>query len=195
MLNNNDVIQKNIQATKVTGRDDNSQTTNNFYPTPFRCSPDLILKKLLDEHESNKILDDSYREFSDELNNFFKQKTEKKIRDLSEKLIDGNRDYLIENAIHSKERVTRKIQKYILYRSAQDIYTYLLTNIRTAFKHTIEGKIKSHDFKNYEIDTLVKNELIDPFFITVQGSSLCIDIDELYGILYLLTGNCHIDWD
>lgn len=195
MRDNNKVTQKNITAEKVIGRDDNSTTYNNFYNRPVVYREDLILKRLLDEHENEKRKDPEYHKFSDELNNFFKEKQEKKLRDLKEKLEDGGRSNLVDMAIDSKEKVVKKIHKFSLYKSAQDIYTYLLTNIRTAFKHFIESKIKSGEFPIYEIDDLVRSEIIDPFFHNIQGSSLYIDIDELYGLLYLLTGNCHIEWD
>ncbi|MFL0808160.1 MAG: hypothetical protein K6L60_12825 [Oceanobacter sp.] len=195
MLDKNIVTQENINADKVVGRDDNSVNHNHFYNRPVIYREDLILKRLLEEHENERLNNSSYQKFSDELNNFFKEKQLSKLRNLETKLMDGGRENFINIAIESKERVTKKIHKYSLYKSAQDIYTYLLTNIRSAFKHGIESRIKSGKFDTYEIDELVKNEIIDPFFHNIQGSSLYIDLDELYGLLYLLTGNCHIEWD
>lgn len=195
MFDNNKVEQSNIQADKVIGRDDNSTTHNHFYNRSVNYREDLVLKRLLDEHELEKKKDPNYQQFSDDLNNFFKIKSVENLRDLNKKLIDGNRKNLVDLAMESKERVTKKIHKFALYKSAQDIYTYLLANIRTAFKHCVESRIKSRRFEIFEIDDIVKAEIIEPFFSNIQGSSLCIDIDELYGILYLLTGNCHIEWD
>lgn len=192
---NNNVTQSNIIAGKVIGRDDNSQVHQHFYNRSVFYKEDLVLKKLLDEHEIEKEKDADYLAFSDELNNFFKQEVGKKLRDLREKLVDGGRENLIRCALDSKERVTKKIHTYSLYKSAQDVYTYLLTNIRSSFKHQVEARIKSGKFENYEIDDIVRDKIIEPFYQAVQGSSLLIDLDELYGILYLLTGNCHVDWD
>lgn len=194
MLNDNKVEQSNIRAETVVGRDDNSKTCN-FYNSSIIYKEDLTLKKLLEEHELEKLKNSEYQDFSDELNNFFKQKTEKKLRDLTQKLVDGDRENFVSVALEAKERVTKKIYKFSLYTSAQEVYTHLLTNIRTTFKHSIESKIKSGKFDIYEIDDLVKEKIIEPFYQTIQGSSLYIDLDELYGLLYLLTGNCHIEWD
>lgn len=192
---NNNVNQSNIIASKVIGRDDNSQIHQHFYSKSIFYKEDLVLKKLLDEHEIEKEKDADYLAFSDELNNFFKQEIGKNLRDLREKLVDGGRENLIRCALDSKERVTKKIHMYSLYKSAQDVYTYLLTNIRSSFKHQVEARIKSGKFETYEIDDIVRDKIIEPFYQAAQGSSLLIDLDELYGILYLLTGNCHIDWD
>ena len=195
MFEKNEVTQSDICADKVIGRDDNSTTHNHFYNKTIAYREDHILKKLLIEHEEEKQKDSEYQIFSNELNNFFKKKQVENLRDLNTKLKDGGRENLVDIAIDSKERVTKKIHRFSLYKSAQDIYSYLLTNIRTAFKHTIENRIKSGKFEHYEIDDIVKNEIIEPYFHNIQGSSLFIDIDELYGLLYLLTGNCHIKWD
>lgn len=195
MLGGNKTEQSNIDAEKVIGRDDYSKTTiNNITQTTYK-GEDRTLRKLLEEHELERQKNTDYQEFSDALNNFFKQKTEANLRNLEQKLIDGNRQHLIDVALEAKERVTKKIYKHQLYKTAQEVYTYLLTNIRTVFKHSIESKIKSGKFQEFEIDDLVEEKIINSFYETVQGSSLYIDRDELYGLLYLLTGNCHIAWD
>lgn len=195
MFENNNVTQSNINADKVVGRDDNS--THNYYihNETITYKDDMVLKSLLEQHEKEKDNNPEYRQFSEELNNFFRIKQVENLRDLSQKLKDAERDYLIDCALEAKERVTKKIHKFSLYRSAQDIYTYLLTNIRTTFIHSLTSKIKSGKFENYEIDDIVNTQIIEPFYHNVQYSSLYIDKDELYGLLYLLTGNCHISWD
>jgi len=192
--NSNKTEQSKITANNVTGRDYNS-TTNNHYHYSNASTQDLILKRLLDEHEEEKQKNADYQQFSDELNNFFKQKTEKNQRDLTQKLLDGNRENLIDLALEAKERVTKKIHKYSFSKSAQEVYTYLLINIRDTFKHRIELRIKSGKIDVFTISDLVEEKIIEPFFQEVQGSSLYIDKNELYGLLYLLTGNCHIEWD
>lgn len=180
-----------ISAGGVAGRD----IVNHYHNYPVIYKEDLILKKLLEEHEAEKEIDCDYRKFSDELNKLFAKKISGKLRNLEEKLIAGDRSHLIETAIESKELVQKKIQRFSHYKSAQDIYTYLLTNIKIAFKHQIESKIKSNKFELHEIDQIVEEKIIEPFFQNIQGSSLLIDKVQIYGLLYLLTGNCHIQWD
>jgi hypothetical protein len=172
-----------------------NKITKNYYDSPTIFNEDLTLKRLLAEHEREKELDCEYREFSDQLNKFFSKKITQKQRNLESKLIDGNREYLIEYAMDAKERFTKKVQKYGLYKSAQDVFTYLLTNIRSAFMQEVCSMIQSGDFKNHQIDEIVTEKIIKPFLYTVQHSSLNIDQDELYGVLYFLTGNCYIEWD
>ncbi len=156
---------------------------------------DHRLRELVEEHEQEIQKDELYKDFSSQLNNFLERKVEGKLRDLGQKLTDGSRDYLLDYAMDVKERVSKKIMQFSHYRSAQELYTYILTNIRTTFLHEISSRIKSGDFKDYEINGLVEDKIIQPVLESVNGCSLNIDKDELYGLLYILTGNCYIEWD
>lgn len=193
VLENNSVTQENLTAFGDIAARDINKITNIFAPIVYR--EDLVLKRLLQEHEAEKQKDPDYREFSDELNKFLGREIKNELRNLEEKLKNGNREYLIDVALECKERVTKKINQYCHYKSAQEIYTYLLTNIRTAFLHEVQSKIESGKFEPYQIDEIVIDKIIEPFLQNLQGSSLNIDKNELYGVLYFLTGNCYIRWD
>ena len=198
VFDSNDVRQEGVSAGRnVGGRDvfDNSTHTTNHYHGHVVYREDSRLKELVAEHEREILLDTEYREFSDKLNDFLHRKVEGRLRDLDEKLRDGNRDHLIEFAIELKELVTKKITKNSHFESAQKIYTYLLTQIRITFLTEIASKIKSKDFQVYQIDDLVVERIIEPLLASVGGCSLLIDKEDLYGLLYILTGNCYIEWD
>lgn len=181
----------------VGGRDvhDNSTRIIHNHAAPVIYRQDRRLRDLVEEHEEEIQKDELYREFSSQLNNFLERKVVGKLRDLGQKLTDGNRDYLLDYAMDVKERVSKKIMQFSHYRSAQELYTYILTNIRTTFLHEISPRIKSGDFKVYEINDLIENKIIQPVLDSVHGCSLNIDKNELYGLLYILTGNCYIEWD
>lgn len=194
----NKVSQCGISALgNVVGRDDKSTTTNNYYNYSnnrnFREDP--ILKKLVSEHEYALEKDINYKEFSDKLNNFLNRKVEKDLRDLSTKLIDGNREYSVIYAMELKEEITKKIVKNSHFETAQKIYTYLLAQIRTIFINQVASRIKSNKFDDFEIDDFIVEKIIEPLLLNVDNCSLMIDKEELYGLLYILTGNCYIEWD
>ncbi len=116
-------------------------------------------------------------------------------RNLEQKLLDGNKNHVIPFAIECKHRINKKISKYGLFRTANDVFVYLLGHIETKFLTTIKSRICSEKFESYEIDDLIESEIINKLWGDCQYSSLFENFDELYGLLYLLTGNCHIDWD
>lgn len=189
------VNQENITAGGDVAAGDIIKLVINIINAGLIYHEDTVLKNLLAEHEIEKKSDQEYREFSEELNRFFSKALSKNFRDLETKLIDGDREFLVIAALESKERLTKKIQRYSLYKSAQEIYTYLLVNIRTSFLHEVQSKIKSKHFPLHEIDEIVSSKIISPLLHNLKGSSLEIDKDELYGVLYFLTGNCYIEWD
>lgn len=190
----NKVKQSNLTANDVAGRDLTKNTHHHYYQ-PVIYKEDANLQRLIKDHEEEKLNDPEYKEFSERLNSFLYKKVEGTLRNLQQKLIDGERESLVDYALDVKDRVTKKIIKTSHYKSAQEIYTYLLSNIRSCYLHEINSKLKSGRFENYEIDELVTNQIIEPFLHNVQGCSLLIDKDELHGLLYILTGNCYIDWD
>ncbi|WP_125718562.1 ABC-three component system protein [Pseudoalteromonas rubra] len=198
VLDSNKASLDNVSARgHVSGRDvhDHSTHITHNHVAPVMYRQDHRLRELVEEHEQEIQKDELYKDFSSQLNNFLERKVEGKLRDLGQKLTDGSRDYLLDYAMDVKERVSKKIMQFSHYRSAQELYTYILTNIRTTFLHEISSRIKSGDFKDYEINGLVEDKIIQPVLESVNGCSLNIDKDELYGLLYILTGNCYIEWD
>lgn len=198
VLDSNKASLNNVNAGgNVVGRDlhdHSTQIINNYVP-PVIYRQDHRLRELVEAHEKEIQKDEQYREFSSQLNNFLERKVEGKLRDLGQKLTDGNRDFLLDYAMDVKERVSKKIMRFSHYKSAQELYTYIITNIRATFLHEISPRIKSGDFKSYQISDLVEEKIIQPVLDSVHGCSLNIDKDELYGLLYILTGNCYIEWD
>lgn len=195
MIDSNSVRQRNIEAERVIGRDDNSVVYNYYSMNGNPHYEDHVLRKLLDKHEEEKNNNSSYSEFVEELNGFLINRNKTGVRDLENKLKDSGRDSLIQTAMLQKETVTKKINRLVLYKSAQDIYVHLLSNMLSNFKHKIETRIKTKKFEIYEINDYVEEFIIGPVYKDLNGCSLDIDKSELYGLLYLLTGNCHIEWD
>jgi hypothetical protein len=197
-IDSNKVSMKDVQSGgHISGRDTTisnySQTINNNAPVMYRQDPRI--RELILEHEQEILADPSYKEFSEKLNNFLNRTVENELRDLQQKLEDGQRDFLVDYAMEQKESVTKKIMSYSHFTTAQEIYTFILANMRVTFLHQIAPKIKSSKFDAYEIDDLVVQQIIEPTLISLEGCSLVIDKDELYGLLYVLTGNCYIEWD
>lgn len=194
--NSNKAAQNNINAGgDVAARDINKTAHFHFPSSPIVYREDLKLRELVEEHEKGKELDSDYKEFSEKLNDFLNRKVEGKLRNLEKKLSDGKREHCIEYAMEVKESVTKKIMLNSHYTSAQNIFTYLLSNIRAAFIHRVTSRIKSGRFECYEIDDFVTENIIEPTLASIDGCSLSIEVDEIYGLLYILTGNCYIEWD
>lgn len=197
-FDSNRVSQSEITADRnVAGRDlqDNSNTHYHYHQPPIIYREDKRLRTLVEEHEQEKKINPDYKQFSEKLNNFLNRKVEGNLRNLSQKLIDGDRTHFVDFAMEVKEFTTKKIMKNCHYVTAEKIYTHLLVEIRTVFLSEMSSRIKSGDFTNYNIDDRILERIIEPQLSHVEGCSLQIDKEELFGLLYILTGNCYIEWD
>ncbi|WP_330926175.1 ABC-three component system protein [Candidatus Sororendozoicomonas aggregata] len=193
----NRVSQEDVTAAGDVAARDIKKTVNNYYAPQGQVvyREDKRLTALIEEHERAILADPDYRDFSEKLNNYLYRRVEGSLRDLTEKLTDGDRSDAIDYAMELKESVSKKILRDGCFTSAQKIYTHLLTQMRTAFKTLVQRRIKSGDFTVYQIDDIVDAKVILPLLNNVEECSLQIDLEDLYGLLYILTGNCYIEWD
>lgn len=178
---------------KLVGRDDNSvnlnSTTINHSPSKTKLS--ILFDRLKEQFEQ----EEQTEEVSDELNYYI---TEKDVIGLEQKLIDGNLSYLYEDASELKDAYTRKLYKYQLYDSAQEIHVFILGIICEKFRNLVYPLIiKGID--QAIISETISIKIVDPIMkiILEQG---CNDImglssKDIDGMIYFLTGRCHIKWN
>jgi len=117
----------------------------------------------------------------------------KDIRGLEGKLQDANREGYIEYAKEQKELFVKRLMKNDLSPSAQKIFAYILGKIKANFVHKIIPKIKSGS-SELEINNSILENVIAPIFEELEENVLDVSMDEMIGMLYYLTGNCHINW-
>jgi len=112
---------------------------------------------------------------------------------LEEKLRAANRDQEIEKALGKKEIIAKRLQKHSTYRSAQEIYILVLGNILERFKAYVTPLIES-GAPDAEIKICIFENVVNPTMNMMEQNALKIYWDEIWGMIYFLTGNCHIKW-
>ena len=118
---------------------------------------------------------------------------------LEEKLTDGGRNKNeIALALRQKQKFAKKQEKYKYYESAQWINSHLFAEILLKFNDYIKPLIDSNVDKN-TIFTSVGKMVIEPIVqkLNVEGADdnyLCYDAEDVLGMVYYLTGRCHINW-
>lgn len=112
---------------------------------------------------------------------------------LEQKLKDGNRESFIDFALRAKERFHKKLVKYQFSESAQKINVYLLALVQSYFENHISPKIHS-GCSAEELSSLIQELLINPLLGQLQENTLGFTAFDINGMLYFLTGNCHIKW-
>ena len=122
-----------------------------------------------------------------------------KTRGLDKKLEDGGfAPDSIATARRKKQYYVKKATKYQYYESAQRIDSYLYAKVCNRFDSYVFPLIRGQHPLD-EVRTAVYEQVVIPILeeINEQGSAdtcLCYTEDDIFGILYYLTGNCHITW-
>ena len=122
-----------------------------------------------------------------------------KTRGLDSKLEDGGFDTgSIAAARRKKQYYVKKATRYQYYESAQRIDSYLYAKVCNRFDHYVFPLIRARHPLD-EVRTAVYEQVVTPILeeIDEQGSAdtcLCYNEDDIFGILYYLTGNCHVNW-
>lgn len=118
---------------------------------------------------------------------------------LEEKLQDGGfQKMFIQKAIIQKEMYAKRATKYECYPAAQEIILSLFARIKNEFDVRIYPMIiKGEDVPS--IMQEVHKQIVSPILqmIEMNGAndqSLYFNMDHIYGMIYYLTGMCHLNW-
>lgn len=118
---------------------------------------------------------------------------------LEEKLQDGGfQKMFIQKAIIQKEMYAKRATKYECYPAAQEIILSLFARIKNEFDVRIYPMI----IKGADVPSImqeVHKQIVSPILqmIEMNGAndqSLYFNMDHIYGMIYYLTGLCHLNW-
>lgn len=115
------------------------------------------------------------------------------IQGLESKLCEGNYDHYVGIASSTKEQFAKKLTEFQFSQSAQRILSMLLAEVHTRYHNRVWPAI-CEGSEQKVILKLVQEEVINPISQMVDENVLELYSDELTGMLYFLTGNCHIKW-
>jgi hypothetical protein len=188
-MDDNDVTQsKNTVAGDQSGRDVN-KTWNYFLESQDSISTmSRLLRQFEDERRGNVRLN----EIIEELDHYH-SRLEGDVIGLEQKLRDGDYETLIRFALIAKERFRKKLEKYQFSEAAQKINVHLLGRVWSNFENKIAPKIKI-GIPADEIGGLIQKTIVDQVSSELLENPLDFTDIEINGMLYFLTGNCHIMW-
>lgn len=173
---------------KFTGRDDKSLTINSNYERS------IYLQNLYERFQKEKEENPELKEFSEELD-YFNSIIDKDIIGLDQKLRNGGREKLIQYAKEVKETFHKKLIKTSQYSLvAQDINVYLLTKVRRGFMMEIYTLICNGESEE-KINLLITERIINPVKADLGINLFRYNEEDIMGMIFFLTGNCHIKWN
>lgn len=148
----------------------------------------ILLKKFKEEENANAPLQ-AYLEDLDYYNN----KRTGDVIGLEEKLTLGDRSNFIDFAIGAKEKYHRKLYRYQFSEAAQLINIHLLGLVISYFENEIKPLIVKGEDEQF-VNSMITERLIKPILDELDENLLGFSAHDINGMIYFLTGNCHINW-
>ena len=99
----------------------------------------------------------------------------------------------LHEALRYKEFANKQLMENSLYESAQQIYACVMAMMQTLFRSKVLPIIESRG-QRAAIEAALHAEVIQPVFAALEDNPLTMTQAQLLGLIYLLTGNCHIRW-
>ncbi len=107
-------------------------------------------------------------------------------------MTDAGRGDEVYEAEELKESFAKVLVKDNLSEQAQEAYVHILATIKTQYDGKVKPLIKTNA-PLHEIESNVLN-IVESMYSELAGTVLEYDQRQVKGMLYFLTGNCHIDW-
>jgi hypothetical protein len=150
----------------------------------------VLYESLNEEFNSDNRIDDILEELQSYTNN-------RDVIGLEQKLIDGEKEHLYETVSWYKQEYSKKLERFQYYPSAQRIHSLILAIVLEKFHAHISPLIRS---KEDEVLILEKiSELVvTPIYTKIENDGcqdiMGLTIADINGMIYFLTGKCHIKW-
>ena len=173
----------------VVGGDQNNIT----YVVTAAPDPNVI-RAGLDRISALSEGDEEFKDFIEIFNSYLTDRAGRPIIGLKQKLLNGDREDLVEEAIEHKDRFAKIAAKAQLSPRRQYIYFYILQKIKAAFDGQIRPLIKAGVLPE-NIDQSIYLNIVNSIFCEVNSVDISIDQHLIYGMLYFLTGKCHLVWE
>jgi len=162
------------------------------YPTAAGCRSEI--ERLTEKFRVERAGDIVFSETIAKLEHYQTQVPDDPVIGVEDKLnAAGWSPQQVEFAKKTKELFVKKILEFQLSESAQRIEALLLAEVYSRFHLAIAPLIDS-DAELAAINRAVQNEIINPIQEMLGENVLELYADEIDGMLYFLTGNCHIRW-
>jgi hypothetical protein len=150
------------------------------------------LQRLIETSRKMHKEDPVYRDMLEELGEFLVPRAGREIIGLDGKLIEGKREELLEDATFLENKFARKVTKGQMSDTEEIVYFHCLSTIITCFRSYISPRIRSGD-SDCVIDEAILDKIIKPLYEEISLVKP-MTMEMISGMLYFLTGKCHIRW-
>ncbi|MES3006621.1 MAG: ABC-three component system protein [Pseudomonadota bacterium] len=167
---------------------------NKYSPTYVFAGPVSPITHLSIEYEKEiGRSSPGVSQFLPELKHYMSAVTSSQVQGLEQKLLNANRNGQMVDASRQKELFAKQLHKHATSQAAQRIFLYLLGELLQRFR-VYAKPIIEEEAPTCEIDRIVFEKVISPALQSLDRNVLDLYHDEIWGMVYYLTGNCHIRW-
>lgn len=165
----------------------------NIYPPS--AVPVSRLRRLFEQFEKEKQSDPNIEIIAEELQHLMTPRQGEVVIGLEEKLkIASKPQETIDLARECKEQYAKKLYKQQFYNSSQQINLILLSTARTQFINYVYPLI-TQGCSDEEVYRALEEYVVKHLQSMIDvDDSLVFTPDDVWGIIYFLTGNCYIKW-
>ena len=150
------------------------------------------LRQIVEKLEEDCLHDPNFNKYISDLIHFTNSIHPDGQRDLETKLTEANRQDELHEAEELKERFTKLLVKSSLSEQAQNAYVHVLSKIKVDYDHKVKPLLKSYaELSSIEASV---HDVIMGIYEDLAGTVIQHNVLEIKGMLYFLTGNCHIEW-
>lgn len=178
-------LNKNKAGRDIAGGDIN----NNTYVQPKEKSP---LRRVVEKLEADCLHDPDFNKYIGDLIHYTNSVHPDSQRDLQTKLTEANRQDELHEAEELKEKFAKLLVKSSLSEQAQNAYVHVLSKIKLDYDHKVKPLLKEGAALT-AVESSV-HEIILSIYEDLADTVLEHNVREIKGMLYFLTGNCHIEW-
>jgi hypothetical protein len=169
-----------------------NKTQNIFnFETPKVDSEGIF--KLVEKYKEISNNSDEFRAIKEELDDYNKPRPNRKIIGLKNKLIDGNRYDLLEDAKDYKDKFAKRLLRYEFSTHHTVIHLTLLSKIEERFNSYIVPLFKKNEGDDV-IDLAISRLIIQPLSEEVMAVDPSLTAKKIRGMMFLMTGHCYLKW-
>lgn len=139
--------------------------------------------------------DEETKDFIDKLKHFISESDNEngKVIGLSLKLTNGGAtDNYITYATELKEEFAKLLEQNATNLHTQEIFAHLMSSIRMKFIHQVRPHLDHKPCQ--EVLDILYEKVIIPTIQLVVPNPLQLNDETIAGMLFYLTGNCHLEW-
>jgi hypothetical protein len=183
------ITQKGVSAGGDVAGGDIDKSVHHHYPGGKSIASML---KLSESYKNERKNDAVFNKILDDLEHYQTQIPGETLVGLEGKLEAAQLNWLVTDATRLKQMFAKKLSQNLFSESAQKIFCVLLAEVLTRFTYKIKPVLDT--ISQRDLCDKVLGEVIEPVNEMLGENVLELHSEHISGMIYYLTGNCHIKW-